>query len=142
MNANKALIALAEGNTEEAQNALMKATASPNYNEVLGNLQVAAGNYSQAAQSLKGIHSNSAALAQILNKDYASATNTLKAVAQPNALTSYLKAIVAARTNQDKNVIANLKDAFAKDSSLKNYAAHDMEFVALFNDSAFQNLLK
>lgn len=142
VNANKALIALAEGNTEEAQNALMKATASPNYNEVLGNLQVAAGNYSQAAQSLKGIHSNSAALAQILNKDYASATNTLKAVAQPNALTSYLKAIVAARTNQEKDVIANLKDAFAKDSSLKNYAAHDMEFVALFNDSAFQNLLK
>lgn len=142
VNANKALIALAEGNTEEAQNALMKATASPNYNEVLGNLQVAAGNYSQAAQSLKGIHSNSAALAQILNKDYASATNTLKAVAQPNALTSYLKAIVAARTNQEKDVIANLKDAFAKDSSLKSYAAHDMEFVALFNDSAFQNLLK
>ncbi len=142
VNANKALLALAEGKAEEAQNALMKATASPNYNEVLGNLQVAAGNYSQAAQSLKDVKSNSAALAQILNKDYASATNTLKAVAQPNALTSYLKAIVAARTNQDKSVISNLKDAFAKDNTLKDYAAHDLEFVALFNDSAFQSLLK
>lgn len=141
-NANRALLALTEGNAEEAQNYLSKATAAQNYNEVLGNLQVAQGNYAQAAQSLKGVKSNSAALAQILNKDYASAATTLSSVSNADATTSYLKAIVCARTNQDSGVITNLKDAIAKDSSLKARAAKDLEFATLFNDTDFQNLVK
>ena len=109
---------------------------------MLGNLQVAAGNYAQAAQSLKGVKTNTAALAQLLNKDYASAASTLSTVARPDAVTSYLKAIVAARTNQESSVVSNLKEAFAKDASLKQRAAKDLEFVSLFNDTAFQNLVK
>lgn len=142
LNANKALVALTEGQMEEAQTYLSKATSAQNYNEVLGNLQVAAGNYAQAAQSLKGVKTNTAALAQLLNKDYASAASTLSTVARPDAVTSYLKAIVAARTNQEASVVSNLKDAIAKDASLKQRAAKDLEFVSLFNDTAFQNLVK
>lgn len=142
VNANKALIALVEGKSAEAKDYLMKATASPNYNEVLGNLQVVAGNYAQAAQCLKGVNSNSAALAQLLNKDYAEASKTLGKVARPDATTSYLKAIVAARSGQDSSVLSNLKDAFAKDSSLKQRAAKDLEFATLFNDATFQSLVK
>lgn len=142
VNANKALVALAEGKNAEAKDYLMKATASPNYNEVLGNLQVAAGNYAQAALCLKGVNSNSAALAQLLNKDYAEASKTLGKVARPDATTSYLKAIVAARSGQDSSVLSNLKDAFAKDSSLKQRAAKDLEFATLFNDATFQSLVK
>ena len=133
VNANKALVALAEGKNAEAKDYLMKATASPNYNEVLGNLQVAAGNYAQAAQCLKGVNSN---------KDYAEASKTLGKVARPDAVTSYLKAIVAARSGQDSSVLSNLKDAFAKDSSLKQRAAKDLEFATLFNDATFQSLVK
>lgn len=142
VNANKALVALAEGKNAEAKDYLMKATASPNYNEVLGNLQVAVGNYAQAAQCLKGVNSNSAALAQLLNKDYAEASKTLAKVARPDATTSYLKAIVAARSGQESSVLSNLKDAFAKDSSLKQRAAKDLEFATLFNDATFQSLVK
>lgn len=142
INANRALVAVAEGNLEEAQNYLSKASAAKNYNEVLGNLQVAQGNYAQAAQNLQGVKTNSAALAQILNKDYSSASSTLNAVAQPNALTSYLKAVVGARTNQSSAVVSNLKDAIAKDSSLKSRAAKDLEFRNLFNDASFQNVVK
>lgn len=142
VNANLALIAMAEGNNEAAGNYLMKATAAENYNEVLGNMQIAAGNYAKAANCLKGVKTNSAALAQILNKDYSAAANTLKAIARPDATTSYLKAVVAARTNQESAVVSNLKEAFAKDSSLKQRAAKDLEFVSLFNDSAFQQLVK
>lgn len=141
-NANRALLALAEGQADEAQNYLSRATTAKNYNEVLGNLQVAQGNYAQAAQSLKGVNTNSAALAQILNKDYASAATTLSSIANPDALTSYLKAIVSARTNQNAAVLSNLKDAFAKDPSLKERAKKDLEFVSLFNDSSFQNLVR
>lgn len=142
VNANLALIAMAEGNNEAANNYLMKATSTENYNEVLGNLQVAAGNYAKAANCLKGVKTNTAALAQILNKDYTSAANTLKAIAHPDATTSYLKAIVAARTNQDAAVVSNLKEAFAKDSSLKKRAANDLEFVSHFNDTTFQSIVK
>ncbi len=142
VNANKALVALSEGKNMEAKDYLMKATASPNYNEVLGNLQVAAGNYQQAAECFKGVNSNSAALAQLLNHDYASAQKTLGNVARPDGVTSYLKAIVAARTNNDSDAVKNLKEAIAKDSTLKTRAANDLEFINLFNDTAFQSLVK
>lgn len=141
-NANLALIALAQGDYAKAQEYLAKAPTAKNYNETLGNLQIAQGQYDQAAQSLQGVNSNSAALAQILSKNYSAANNTLGAVAHPNALTSYLKAVVAARTNNDSAVISNLKDAIAKDASYKARAAKDLEFVSLFNDSSFQNLVK
>lgn len=142
VNANRAFVAMAEGNYDEAQNYLSKATAAKNYNELLGNLQVAQGNYAQAAQSLQGVKTNSAALAQFLNKDYTAAASTLSQVAKPNATTSYLKAIVSARTGQNAAVISNLKDAIAKDANLKARAAKDLEFVALFNDANFQSLVK
>lgn len=142
VNANRAFVAMAEGNYDEAQNYLSKATAAKNYNELLGNLQVAQGNYAQAAQSLQGVKTNSAALAQILNKDYTAAASTLSQVAKPNATTSYLMAIVSARTGQNAAVISNLKDAIAKDANLKARAAKDLEFVALFNDANFQSLVK
>ena len=142
VNANQALVALAENNAEAAQSYLAKATTAQNYNEILGNLLVAQGNYNQAAQCLKGVNTNSAALAQIMAKDYSSAASTLGSIAKPDALTSYLKAVLAARTNQDAAVVSNLKEAFAQDASLKERAKKDLEFVALFNDASFRSLVK
>lgn len=142
VNANSALIALAEGKQAEAENLLAKAATARNYNEVLGNLQIAKGNYAQAAQSLAGTKTNSAALAQILNKDYSAAAQTLTGIAKPDATTDYLKAIVGARTNQTATALASLKEAIAKDPSLKARAAKDLEFITLFNDNAFRSLVK
>lgn len=141
-NANLALLSLVEGNTEAAEQALGKAAEAKNYKEVLGNLNIAKGNYAQAAQDLAGVKSNSAALAQILNKDYAAAAQTLATIAAPDATTSYLKAILSARTNQNTQALANLKDAFAKDASLKARAAKDLDFAKLFGDATFQSLIK
>ena len=141
-NANAALVNIVEGNVAAAETALSKATAAKNYKEVLGNLNIAQGNYAQAAQNLAGVKSNSAALAQILNKDYASASQTLSAIAQPDATTSYLKAIVAARTQQASTALSNLKDAVAKDASLKARAASDMDFVSLWGNSTFKSLVQ
>lgn len=142
VNANNALIALAEGKQAEAENLLAKAATARNYNEVLGNLQIAKGNYAQAAQSLAGTKTNSAALAQILNKDYSAAAQTLTGIAKPDATTDYLKAIVGARTNQTATALDSLKEAIAKDPSLKARAAKDLEFITLFNDNAFRSLVK
>lgn len=142
IHSNKALIALLEGDLALAQNHLSRATGAKNYNEILGNYNVAIGNYAAAGQCFGQSKSNSAALSQILNKDYASALETLSKVSQPDATTSYLKAIVAARSNQTVNALTYLKEAVAKDASLKQRAAKDLEFVTLFNDSDFQKLVR
>jgi len=139
---NRSIVALAGGDADASEEYLSRATTAKNYKEALGNLLIAKGNYAQAAQCLQGVKSNSAALAQILNKDYAAASSTLSSLSQPDATTSYLKAIVAARTGQEANALTNLKDAIAKDASLKGRAAKDLEFVSLFNDTTFQNLVK
>ncbi len=141
-NANMAIIALQQGKAEAAETLLGKATEAANYNEVLGNLNIAKGNYTAAAQQLAGVKSNSAALAQILAKNYEAANETLAGIAQPDATTSYLKAIVAARTKQQANALAALKDAVAKDASLKARAATDLEFARYFSNSTFQSLVK
>lgn len=140
--ANAALIALREGQLDQAESLLGKALTAPNYNEVLGNLQIARGQYAQAAQSLSGIKTNSAALAQLLNKDYNGALNTLAAVARPDAQTDYLSAIVAARTGQFDTAVQALHKAIAKDSTLAKRAASDLEFVKLASNAAFRTLLK
>ncbi len=139
---NSALVALSNGDVEKAETLLAKGNGATTYNEALGNLYIAKGNYAQAVSAFGDTKSNSAALAQILNKDYNAAQNTLAGIEQPDAMTSYLKAIVAARTNQNSTVISNLRDAISKDSSLKEHAAKDLEFSALFDDASFISLVK
>ena len=139
---NNALVALANGDVAKAETFLGKGNGAATYNEALGNLYIAKGNYAQAVSAFGDTKTNSAALAKILNKDYNGAQSTLGAIAQPDAMTSYLKAIVAARTSQSSTALANLREAIAKDSSLKAHAAKDLEFRALFEDAAFQSLVK
>ncbi len=139
---NNALIALSNGDADKAETLLSKGNGAANYNEALGNLYIAKGNYAQAVSSFGSTKTNSAALAQILNKDYNAAQSTLAGITAPDATTSYLKAIVAARTNQSSTAIANLREAISKDSSLKEHAAKDLEFSSLFGDAAFQSLVK
>lgn len=142
INSNRAIVALAEGKASEAEGYLAQAATAKNYNEVLGMLNIGKGNYAQAAQNLKGAKTNGAALAQILNKDYAAAQQTLKAVANPDGYTAYLQAIAAARANNDRAAMDFLKTAVQKDASLKTRIARDLEFVSLFNDAAFRALVK
>lgn len=140
--ANAALIALKEGNISQAENLIGKALTASNYNEVLGNLQIARGNYVQAAQSLAGVKTNSAALAQILNKDYKAAAVTLAAVPNADATTAYLSAILAARTNQADAAISALRKAISLDPSLAVQAAKNLEFAKLAGNAAFSSLVK
>ena len=128
-NANMAILALKHGDTDKAETLMGQASGSDSFNEILGNLNIAKGNYTQAQQNLAQTQTNSAALAQILNKDYASAKKTLSAIKTPDAITSYLKAVLAARTSDTGALKSNLKAAIASDSSLKERAANDLEFA-------------
>jgi len=128
-NANLGMLALANGNIEAAQNYIAKATGANGLDEVLGNLHLAQGNYAQAEQDFEKVYSNSAALAQILNKNYASAAVTLKYIKNPNATTDYLKAILSARMGNTTDAAEALRAAIAKDPSYAKYAATDLELV-------------
>lgn len=128
-NVNNGLLYMVNGNADAATQALAKGSGAAELNEAMGNLSLMKGNYAQAVSQFGNTASNSAALAQILNKDYLKANSTLTQVAQPDAMTSYLKAIVAARTNDAGKVTANLSDAIAKDPSLAELAKSDWEFA-------------
>ena len=128
-NANKGLIALLEGNTAEAQNHIAKATGANDLNKALGALNIANGKYAQAEQNFNGVNSNTAALAQILNKNYAGAISTLNGVKNKTGVTDYLLAIANARQGNNDAASSYLKSALQKDPSLASYAANDLELV-------------
>lgn len=128
-NATLGLIALKNGNVAEAENLIAKAADANALNEALGNLSIAKGNYAQAEKYFKDSYNNSAALAQLLNKNYAAAKATLNNIKNPNGLTSYLHAIVSARQGNKYAANSYLKEALQKDPSLKAYAENDLEFA-------------
>ncbi len=129
VNANLALLALRAGDVDKAETHMGQASGSDTYNEIAGNINLAKGNYIMAQQNLANVNTNSAALAHILGQNYTKAENTLAAIQAPDAITSYLKAILAARTNDASGVKSNLKAAIASDSTLKARAANDLEFA-------------
>lgn len=128
-NATLGLIALKNGNVAEAENLIAKAADANALNEALGNLSIAKGNYAQAEEYFKDSYNNSAALAQLLNKNYAAAKATLNNIKNPNGLTSYLHAIVSARQGNKYAANSYLKEALQKDPSLKAYAENDLELA-------------
>lgn len=126
--ANLGLLALQKGDVKAAENYLGQAGNAQGLAEVLGNLHLAQGNYALAEQDFNGVNSNSAALAQILNKNYAKAAQTLKNVEKADGMTDYLQAIVNARQGNNDAAQSFLRSAVQKDASLKAYADNDLEF--------------
>ena len=141
-NVNSGLLALVEGNTEAATQSLAKGSNALGLNEALGNLALLQGNYAQAAKYFGKDASNSAALTKLLTKDYLGAASTLNAVAMPDAMTSYLKAIIAARTDNAELALSNLKAAIEQDNSLADYASKDLEFAKLRNTDGFKQIIR
>ena len=126
--ANLGLLALQQGDVKTAENYIGQAGNANGLAETLGNLHLAQGNYALAEQDFNGVNSNSAALAQILNKNYAKATQTLKNVKNADGMTDYLQAIVNARQGNADAAQSFLRSAIQKDPSLKAYADNDLEF--------------
>ena len=126
-NANMGLLALQQGDAKTAEDYISRAAGANNLAEALGNLHLAQGNYALAQQDFAGVNSNSAALAQLLNKDYARATQTLANVKNPDAMTDYLNAIVNARQGNNDAAASYLRSAIQKDPKLAQYAANDLE---------------
>ncbi len=142
VNMNMALVTLAKGDKTAAETYLGNAAGTKEFGETAGNLYIAQGQYERAVNSFGDAKTNSAALAQILAKDYNKAKTTLGGIEAPDAYTDYLTAVLGARTNNSSMVTSSLKSAIAKDPSLAKKAASDLEFSKYFTDASFMSLLK
>ena len=126
-NANLGLLELMNGRVAEAEDFISRASSSPDIAQVLGNLHLAQGNYVLADQDFDQVVSNSAALSQILNKNYAKAEQTLGKIRPADAITDYLRAVLYARKGNNGVAGTFLRSAIEKDRSLQTYADRDLE---------------
>ena len=121
-----------------------KATTNPvgqDYNLAMNQIQ--SGDYAGAAKSMNNKTCDyNMALVQMLDKNYTAAQNTLECIAQKDAKTYYLAAVLAARTKNESKVYENLAQAVKLDASYKAKAKKDAEFKKYKNQSKFQEIVK
>mgnify|MGYP003290712984 CR=1 FL=1 len=127
-NVNLGMIAIQNSQFSDAEMYIAKGVNANNFDEALGHLYVAQGKYSQASAKMMRTANNSAALANILSQDYADALKTLSNIKTPDAMTYYLRAVLAARMEKKDEAKDNLAKAIALDPSLAKRAANDAEF--------------
>lgn len=142
VNVNLGYLALLEGNVADAETYMAKGSAAKVGNEALGNLYIAQGQYVRAASMFEGQASNSAALAQLLNKDYSTAKNTLAAIKNPDATTYYITAVLGARTDNAALLYDGLRKSIKLDPSMAAKALGDLEFSKYVASDAFQSIIK
>lgn len=143
VNSNLALYSMATGASASTVDSYLGAGAgAAGVNEAMGIQYIKKGQYAKAVEAFGSTKSNNAALAQLLTKDYSKAKSTLDAVATPDAQTSYLKAIIGARTNNKDLVVSGLKAAISADKSYAKKAINDLEFSKYVTDLSVAALLK
>lgn len=144
---NKAIGEYLQGNKDAAMQdfaAAEKASVNPireDYNLALNKIK--SGDYDAALKSMNNKNCDyNTALVQMLNKDYANAQKTLDCVAQKDAKTYYLRAVLAARMKNEANVYSNLTECVKLDPSYKAKAKRDAEFKKFRKNSQFQDIVK
>ena len=139
---NRGLIALYHGDKEKAQDMISAAINTPELGQALAYLYLKQGEYMKAETAFGETVSNNAAVAQLLNGNYAKALKTLQKITTPSATTELIRAIIAARTNDNNGVITALKSAIVLDGSVAYQIADNLEFAKYKNLAAFKALVK
>ena len=141
---NLAAIAGVKGDRAKAKQLLGQAKgagAEVNYN--MGIINIQNGSYADAVSSFGSDKSFNLALAQLLNGNADAAMKTIDGSAdKESAQGYYLKAVAAARMNNVDAAASNLKNAIAKDGSMKGKAANDREFLKFADNAAFMAVVK
>lgn len=100
-----------------------------NYNK--GIIQIMKGDYSSAVSNMSGANTYNAALAKCLNGDYDAALKTLDASDDKTTAEGYyLKAVISAKKGDKAGAATALKNAIAKDASLKGDAERNIVFIS------------
>ena len=139
---NLGYLELLQGNVSDAESLMALGNEAKAGAEALGNLYIAQGEYGRAAALLEDKATNSAALAQLLNKDYSTVRETLDKIENPDATTYYIKALLGARTSNIAFVYDGLKQAIKLDPSMAKKAAGDLEFTKYLQDATFKSIIK
>lgn len=144
---NQAVADVLSGNIMDAKSKLeqsQKAAVEPvNQNYNLGMYKILDGDYAGAQQMMNNKNCDyNMALVQVLNKDYTAAKSTLECIQNKDAQCYYLMAILAARTNNEPEVYANLRTAVERNAAYKAKAAKDAEFKKYKKSTTFQEIVK
>lgn len=139
---NMGLLALMNGERDKAMQLFGGAGNVPELQEARALLALSHGDYAEAVSIYGEAKTNNAAVAQILNHEYNKASQTLEQIGRPDATTAYLKAVIAARTNDMNGVINNLRSAIEQDRHMAQHAANDMEFAKYIQNAAIKELLR
>lgn len=147
-----------QGDIAKADELYSKAKQSPNLtpevtSAINGNtaaIEIRKGNYSNAIKLLSQTTESAASnhnlgLAHLLIKDYTKASNALETSTSANAnnaITFYLRAVLAAREGNATALGIHLASAVKKDVSLKEKALNDLEFINFRSNPVFTNALK
>lgn len=141
---NLGIIEAKKNNRKAAMDYYNKASGAGkevNYNK--GIIYIADGKYNDAVSAFGDFNGFNKALAQLLSGSADAVNNTIDNSNDKDlAVSYYLKAIAAVRKGNTADVTKNLKLAFDKDASLKQYAKDDAEFLKIKGNSEFENLVK
>lgn len=141
---NMGFAALLQGNIPAAAEYFNSMTAAtPESRFGLGTIAIHEGRYDQAVNLLSDKPTMNLALAQLLKGDLNKAKATMDQVEPCKCgAPSYLKAVIAARTDNKNEVMNNLREAIGYNSDWKNYAQTDLEMSKYFTDSTFQSITR
>jgi Flp pilus assembly protein TadD len=133
---NLAIIKRLSGDRKAAMDHLKKAAGAGNeVNYNMGIIDIQNGDYASAVQNMSGYNTFNKALALLLTGNNDAAMQALnQSPEKDTAMGQYLKAIIAARSNDAGTVSSSLKAAYAMDASLKEQAATDLEFRNFQNE--------
>ncbi|MCH5326412.1 MAG: hypothetical protein J1E29_04315, partial [Duncaniella sp.] len=126
---NQGIVSLLNDDLAAAKSLFGNAAGLDDLGPALGVLNLKQGDVKNAVKAFGNDKSNNAALAQILDKDYASAKSTLAAIPNPDATTYYLMAVLGARTGNEQMVVSNLRQSIKLDPAKGRMASNDLEFA-------------
>lgn len=140
---NLGVLAMEEGNAEEAEKYFVRATDAGSVVRInLGVCAIKRGAYAAAVDYLTGTNHYNQGLALLLNDRSEAAKNVFNDVKTNNARAYYCLAIIGARTQDEKMLLDNLRTAIQMDASLKTRASKDVEFVKFAQNEVFAGLIK
>ncbi len=141
---NLGTVALFENDLRKAEEYFGAAAGSGNeVNYNLGLLYICKGDYNHANQYFGSMTDPNTALVKLLSGNYNGALRDLENFDKPGCyLKEYLKAIIGARTNNDKLFYESLTAAMKLNPSWKTRARTDLEFAKYFDKANFKEITK
>ena len=138
---NLGVLAMVDGNAEEAQKYFVRATdAGAAVRANMGACAILSGEYQAAVDYLTGTNVFNQGLALLLTDRNEAAKNVFSDL--KTAKSYYGLAIIGARTQDEKMLLDNLRTAIQMDAAYKTRAAKDVEFIKFAQNDVFMGLLK